>query len=318
MIKDQFRVVPGVYPTMITPYKNGAVDYEATKKLVEWYWKQGCDGIFALCLSSEIFCLTLDERVMLVRTIIQTARRLAENDQSRNPMMIVASGHISDSFEDQVTELNAIAAERPDALILISNRMDMGGESDEKWISDAEQLVERLPKDIPLGIYECPFPVKRALSEKMIRWCVQNGRFHFIKDTCCSSEQIGERLKWCAGSSIKLFNANAQTLLKSLQDGAAGYCGVMANFHPELYVWLMKHWHSESEKASLIQDFLCLSTVVEGMNYPCSAKYYLDHVINIPMELTSRSADPNAFTSYHRHCVDQFAEINSFVREQLK
>ena len=54
----------GVFPTMVTPYtKEGKVDYEGVQALVEWYWKKGCDGIFAVCQSSEIFFLTLEERV---------------------------------------------------------------------------------------------------------------------------------------------------------------------------------------------------------------------------------------------------------------
>ena len=318
MTKVQFHVTEGVYPTMITPYKNGNVDYAAAEKLVEWYWQQGCDGIFAVCLSSEIFCLTLEERVRLTRTVVQTARRLAKNDKSRKPMMIVASGHVSDAFEDQVTELCAIAQEQPDALILISNRMNIEGDSDEKWISDAEQLIERLPKEIPLGIYECPVPYKRELSERILRWCAKNDRFYFIKDTCCDAERIAERLRICEGSQLKLFNANAQTFLKTMQYGAAGYCGVMANFQPSLYAWLVRHWKDEPQKAALVQDFLCMSTIAEGMNYPCSAKYYLDRYVGIPMELTARSVDHQAFSSYQRHCVDQFAEMNEFVQGQME
>ena len=35
----------GSYPTMITPYReDGSVDLEAACRLVEWYWKNGCDG----------------------------------------------------------------------------------------------------------------------------------------------------------------------------------------------------------------------------------------------------------------------------------
>jgi uncharacterized membrane protein YjjP (DUF1212 family) len=58
--------------------------------------------------------LSLDERVKLTKTVIAKAKALADADKSREPMMIVASGHISDSFEDQVNELNAICAEKPD------------------------------------------------------------------------------------------------------------------------------------------------------------------------------------------------------------
>lgn len=302
---------------MITPYKNGKVDYAAAEQMVEWYWKQGCDGIFAVCLSSEILWLTLEERVGLAKAVIQTARRLAETDHSRPPMMIVASGHISDRFEDQVTELNAIAAEKPDALILISNRMDVAQTTDERWIEDAERLISKLPPELPLGIYESPLPYKRVLSEKIVRWCAKNERFHFIKDTCCELELIRQRLEWCQGSQIKLFNANAQTLLKSMEYGVSGYCGVMANFHPDLYVKLLQFRKTDPEKASLLQDFLCVSTLAETMTYPCSAKYYLDKYEGISMDVTSRMKDCSLFTDYQKHCVDQFAELTAFARKQL-
>ena len=303
-----FKVKGGVYPTMITPYKDGKIDYETCEKLVEWYWNMGCDGIFAACQSSEIFYLSLEERVLLVRTVLKKSRELAQKDKSREPMMIVASGHVSDDLEEQVKELNAIAAEKPDAVILINNRLDIENTSDEKWISDAEALISRLPSDMPLGVYECPKPYKRLLSEKVIKWCISTGRFFFIKDTCCDIKTISDRLKWCENTQLKLFNANGQTLLDTLRAGAFGYCGVMANFHPELYVRLVRSDY-ESKEAALLQDYLGLTSHLESLTYPCCAKYYLNDVVGIPMETYSRSNDERNFTEYQKHCIRQMAEM---------
>lgn len=312
-----FQAVAGVYPTMITPYKDGKVDYEAAEQLVKWYWNMGCDGIFAVCLSSEILWLSLEERVRLTRTVVQTAHRLAETDKSRPPMAVVASGHISDSFSDQVAELKAIAEENPDALILISNRFDMEQVSDDRWIQDAERLIAELPCELPLGVYECPLPYKRVLSEKIMKWCAQNGRFYFVKDTCCDADLIKKRLEWCKGSHLKLFNANAQTFLQTLEYGACGYCGVMANFHPDLYVRLMHLHRTDIRKASLLQDFICLATIAEASSYPCSAKYYLDRYEGISMETATRNVNVSSFTDYQKHCVDQLAELTEYVRTEL-
>ena len=303
---------------MITPYKkSGEIDYETVEKLVEWYWNEGCDGIFAACQSSEIMFLTLDERVKLTRTVIAKAKELAAKDSSRKPMQIVASGHISDAFEDQVRELNAIAAEKPDALILISNRMDIENTTDEKWIADTAKLIAELPSDMPLGVYECPKPYKRLLSEKMIRWCAENGRFYFIKDTCCDAALIRQRLAWCEGSNLKIFNANAQTMLESAKDGCYGYCGVMANFHPALYSKLLKPETLNDKETSLLQDFLGLAATIEPMTtYPCCAKYYLDKFEGIKMESIARSADVANFTDYQKSCVDQLAEMSADIAKR--
>ena len=93
----EFKVRGGVYPTMITPYKNGGIDYDAVEKLVEWYWNEGCDGIFAACQSSEIMFLSLEERVKLTRTVIAKAKALAEADKSREPMMRTSGSRILQS-----------------------------------------------------------------------------------------------------------------------------------------------------------------------------------------------------------------------------
>lgn len=134
--------------------------------LVEWYYKNGCDGIFAVCQSSEIFCLTLEERVKIAKTVADKAKTLAQADNSRKPMEIVVSGHIYDSFEAQAEELNAMAGTGADALILITNRMDVANVSDEAWIANLHKLIEKLSENIPLGLYECPKPYKRLLTKK--------------------------------------------------------------------------------------------------------------------------------------------------------
>lgn len=309
-----FEATYGVYPTMVTPYrKNGEVDYAAVEALTEWYWKRGCDGIFADCQSSEIQFLTLDERVNILHTVMQKVYALAAQNPSRPRMTVVASGHVSDGFEDQVRELNAIAAEKPDALILISNRMDIANTSDEAWIADTRRLIAELPAEMPLGIYECPKPYKRLLTEKMLRWCVENGRFYFVKDTCCDADLIRSRLNICKGSHLKLFNANAQTLLETVRAGVYGYCGVMANFHPDLYSRLLMG-DLDSSDASLLQDFLGLAATIEGQTYPCCAKYYLNRFEGVAMEPDARSADVRNLTAYQKSCVDQLAELTNAIR----
>ena len=48
----------GEWPTMLTPFRDGAVDYPALEALVEWYIAHGVSGLFAVCQSSECsFCL---------------------------------------------------------------------------------------------------------------------------------------------------------------------------------------------------------------------------------------------------------------------
>ena len=233
-------------------------------------------------------------------------------------MTVVASGHVSDSPDDQVRELNRIAATGVDAVILITNRMDIANTSDEAWIRDTQNLLDHLPADVPLGLYECPYPYKRLLTPAMIRWCVSTGRFRFIKDTCCDAEEIERRMEILRETDLLLYNANAQTLLPSLQCGAAGYCGVMANFHPQLYVWLCHNFASCPEKAQEAADFCSMTAFTESLAYPITAKYHLSAVDGIPMTLSSRSRRAEDFTPYHAMCVEQMDRAARRMMASLK
>jgi len=305
-------IARGVYPTMITPYTPaGDIDYEAVAKLVDWYAAMGCQGIFAVCQSSEMVYLSLKERVELAEAVVKAAA---------GRMDVVASGHVSASLEAQAEELCAIAETGVQAVVLVSNRLDLHGDGDGVWLANGEKLLSRLPDDLKLGIYECPLPYKRLLTEEDLRWCVSTGRFAFIKDTCCDPVLLTRRLELLDGSGIGLFNANAQTLLHSLQQGGAGYSGIMANFHPDLLVWLCDHWQDSPEMADKLQNYLSLYAFTEQLAYPCTAKYRLA-LEGIPMELTARSRDVKELTEYHRLCVRQAknseADIRCWLNESL-
>ena len=306
----------GVFPTMVTPYtKEGKVDYKGVEALVEWYWKKGCDGIFAVCQSSEIFFLTLEERVNIGKTVVEKAKALAEVDKTRKPMKVVVSGHVSDSFEDQVEELTAMSGVGADALILISNRMDIANTTDEKWIEDLHKLIEKIPANMPLGVYECPKPYKRLLTKKMLEACKATGRFAFIKDTCCDAEMIKERIEVLKDCDIGLYNANAQTLLETLRAGADGYCGVMANFHPEIYKWLFDN--ADKKEAELVQAFVCMTAFTESFAYPATAKYYVNAHEGIKIEPISRAVDCNLITEYQKSCLAQMKTLGNFLKKQI-
>lgn len=291
----------GAYPTMITPYNNDkSVDFGAAAALVEWFWEQGCDGIFAACLSSEIFTLSLNERVKLADITKRTADKLAARDKTRARMSIVASGHVSDNFKEQVGELNVIAYTGVDAVVLISNRFDIENTGFEKWKQDAEKMLECLPESVNLGLYECPHPYKRALDVDILKWLAESKRFSFIKDTCCNAAEIEKRLALLKGSGIKLFNADASTLLKSVRDGGDGYCGVMANYMPKPFVKLCQCYREDPWLAEYLQAFLTYAQSTEGMGYPISAKYYLNTFEKVAMTQLSRTADESILTERYK------------------
>ena len=287
-----------ILTTMITPYKtDGSIDFATAEKYVDWYYKNGLDGIFAVCQSSEIFYLSLEERVELNRRVYKRAKELDKN------FLVVSSGHVSDTLEEQAKELNAIYESGTDALILITNRLDINNEGNDVFIANAEKLIAQLPPDAKLGFYECPYPYKRLVTPKILDWCLATGRFYYMKDTCCDAEIIAQRAKQLKGSHFKLLNANCQTLLETMRSGADGYCGIMCNFHPKLYSWLRKNY--KSDKADLVQSVIGTFGFTEvGLPYPLTAKYHMN-LCGIKTENIARSRKSEELTEYAKSCMRQ-------------
>lgn len=301
------KTIPdGVYPTMVTPFTDGdRIDYDAVLRLLEWYDGK-VDGIFAICQSSEIFFLSFEERLELLRFIMRNKPA---------GMTVVASGHTADELERQIYEANAFIAEGPDAYVFISNRLAARDESDEVFIANYGKFVESIP-EIALGIYECPYPYKRLMTPETLATLARGGRLKFLKDTCCDTEQIRAKLDAARGTGLKIFNANSSTLLDTLKMGAAGFSGVMGNFHPEIYRWLCQSFREDERRAQMVQDFVGFFSVAECQLYPVNAKYYLG-LDGVDMGIMTRSKDPAGMTQSKRLEIEQMHRMTQRFKKAM-
>lgn len=279
MMDNNFK--GGVWPVMLTPFSSDgkSIDFNALGELIEWYIKNGVSGLFAVCQSSEMFLLSLEERIAIAKFCVE---------RSAGRVSVIASGHISDAIDDQISEVIDISKTGVDAVILITNRLATEEEDDEVWLNNANKLLLSIPSSIKLGLYECPYPYKRVLSEKMIKFCADSERFYFLKDTSCDINNIKMKLEAIKGSNLKLYNANTATLLESLKLGAKGYSGVMANSQCKLYTYLLDNY--DKPKAQSLSDFLTICAWMEYQYYPVNAKYYLQ-LEGLPINLNARVQD---------------------------
>lgn len=261
------KKIEGIIPVMITPFTaNGQIDYPGLGRLVEWYIDHGSDALFAVCQSSEMQYLSLQERVELAAFVRQAAA-------GRVP--VIASGHISESLDDQLAELSAIAATGVDGMVLVTNRFDARQEGGSRFIDDLTWLLKRMPKDIPLGLYECPAPYRRLLTDDELTFCADTGRFVILKDVSCDLETVKRRVALTRGTPLAIVNANAAIAYDAMKAGSRGFTGVFTNFHPDLYKWLMtEHAGRHPALADELSVYLALSAMAEPMGYPKLAKLY--------------------------------------------
>ncbi len=127
---------------------------------------------------------------------------------------------------------------------------------------------------MPLGLYECPAPYRRLLSDDEFAWCANSGRFVVLKDVSCDLPTVERRVRLAQGTPLKVINANAAIAWPAMLAGAEGFSGVFTNFHPELYSWLWREGKNQRALADELAIFLSLGAVTETLGYPKNAKIY--------------------------------------------
>ena len=65
----------GSIPALITPFKNGEVDYASLEKLVEWQISEGSSGLVAVGTTGESPTLSHDEHKSVIKSIVSTANK---------------------------------------------------------------------------------------------------------------------------------------------------------------------------------------------------------------------------------------------------
>jgi 4-hydroxy-tetrahydrodipicolinate synthase len=248
---------------MLTAFhENGDLDWRGIEALTEWYLAQGSAGLFANCQSSEMYLLDGDERVALTRSVVKRAGVQAP---------VVTTGTFGGPIEEQAEFVKRIADAGVAAVVVIPNQL-ASAEEDESVLRQRLETLMRLTDHIPLGFYECPAPYHRLLSADLTRWAAATGRFIYLKDTTCDPDAIRAKLHAVDDTPLGLYNANAQSALESLRDGAAGVSPIAANVYPELFSWLCANYASHPTEACKVQRFLRLAEPAVGVQYPASAK----------------------------------------------
>lgn len=263
------NIKKGYIPVMLTPFKdNGEVDYDGLTKLIELYLESGVSGLFANCLSSEMYELSEPERLQVVRHVIKAVN---------GSIPVVATGTFGGPVAGQAEFVKKMHATGVDAVIVITGIM--AGESEpDKVLNDRIFQLLQLTGNIKLGLYECPAPYKRIITAEQLGELVATNRITYLKDTCLDIEQVKAKLEAVKGyPGFGLYDAYMAHAVETLQAGSAGLSCIQGNFFPELIIWLCENYNNPSLTAEVagVQQILRDNMEVVHDVYPIIAKYFL-------------------------------------------
>jgi len=162
-----------------------------------------------------------------------------------------------------------------------------------------------------------PAPYKRLLNADLVQFIVKTRRFGFLKDTSCRVGDMQAKIEAAKGSNFKLFNANAATLLASLQKGAAGYSRYYDSLPLRPLCMDVQTLERPARWSTRASGFLGLTSVIEYQIYPINAMYALQRE-GLPINLVSRRVDAQQFTESMRLEVEQLMGLSHRFSEAYR
>jgi 4-hydroxy-tetrahydrodipicolinate synthase len=252
----------GIWPVLITPYKEDlSIDLEAYKQLLLWQMDAGIGGLYANCLSSEMFELTEQERLILIAAAVEVAD---------GKIPVAATGNFGKTTKNHIDFCKKVADAGADIVMLTVPPSIQNDEDLEKYYFEIANET-----NMPLGIYECPFPRKYHLGLDLIKKLADSGRFYAYKETQCEFDKMLKIIELTSDTNFAYLQANIPFMADSLKAGAAGSMNIVSNWLPDLTVEVANRALSNHPALDHLNAKLCGMELALRSIHPTGTKYLL-------------------------------------------
>jgi 4-hydroxy-tetrahydrodipicolinate synthase len=256
------KAFAGAWPTLVTPFNADlSIDVSAYRASLSWYLEHGVGGLYAACLSSEMYELSEEERLLLAREAVRAAA-------GRVP--VAATGNLGASLEEHVRACRRMADEGVDAvMLLVPEFLDDEADLERYYLTIAGQV------DAPLGLYECPVPRSRHLSPALAGRLARTGRFAAFKETSCELDTILAHIQALRGTPLAMLQANTPYMLAAVRAGSPGSMTIAAIWLPELVAKVIDWARAGDPAAEALHARLCALKLAQRSCHPAGSKYLL-------------------------------------------
>jgi 4-hydroxy-tetrahydrodipicolinate synthase len=260
----------GSIPPLITPFRNGAVDYDAYAEMVDFQIREGSHGILVNGTTSEPASLTTEERNRLVDVAVERAA-------GRIPV-VAATGSQSLAETEALTDHAARAG--ADALLIVTPYYSKPPQRG--LVEYYLRLAER--HDRPWMVYHIPgrtavsvtLDTFKELKEKSSTFV---GMKHAANDLGFVTECLSE-----FGDDFRIFVGLEELSFPMMAIGACGLMNAVGNLRPRVLSQLCEAvWHSDIPAARALHDRLLeINKAVFFDTNPIPIKYMMKRLGLIP------------------------------------
>ena len=207
----------GVGTALVTPFKNGKIDYEALDRLVEEQIANGVSALIAAGTTGEPATMDWDEHLAVIRRVVEKA-------DHRVP---VIAGTGSNATSEAVYAAKHSAEFGADAQLVVTpyyNKTSQAGlVAHFNAIADAATL--------PVIVYNVPSRTGLNIGPEALAKICEHENVITVKEANADVGQAMEKLRLC-GDKVDFYSGNDDLIVPMMAMGFKGVISVVSNILP--------------------------------------------------------------------------------------
>jgi len=208
----------GTFTALVTPFRNGTVDFAALEKLIETQIAAGITGIVAVGTTGESPTLTHDEREEVIRRAVEIANRRCQ----------VLAGTGSYSTRDTIDATQVAEKLHVDGALLVAPYYNKP--SQEGLFRHFQAIAQST--SLPLMLYNIPGRCSVDISaDTVVRLGEACQNIVSIKEASGSVERVSE-LRRRSPDEFTILSGDDSLTLPFMSVGAVGVVSVASNLFP--------------------------------------------------------------------------------------
>ncbi len=229
-------VFTGAATAIITPFKNGDVDFDTFGRLVEWQISEGIDAIVVAGTTGEGSTLTDSEHKELIKYCV-------EKVAGRVPV-IAGTGSNDTAY---AIELSRYACEvGADALLLVTPYYNKA--TQEGLYQSFKAVADVSTK--PCILYNVPSRTGCNLKPETLARLAECENIVAVKEASGDISQVAEISRLC-GDKIDIYSGNDDQIIPVLSLGGKGVISVLSNLVPKETSLMCKKYFEGDQQAAL-------------------------------------------------------------------
>ncbi len=207
----------GAITALVTPFRNGRVDEEAYRELIDWQIRQGVDGIVPCGTTGESATLSHEEHNRVIDIAV---------DEAKGRVPVIA-GTGSNSTAEAIRLTRHAKEAGADGALLITPYYNKP--TQEGLYQHYKRVAEETK--FPLVLYNVPSRTGVNLLPETVARLAEIPDIVGIKEATGDMRQVSEILEKC-GDKISVLSGDDFTVLPLLSLGVRGVISVVSNVAP--------------------------------------------------------------------------------------